>query len=66
VYYDSHRDVFVTLAGGRWIVTTHMPRVLVGVDFNHSVVAGVDYWDDDFNFYLERRRPAFVSIRASF
>lgn len=66
VYYDCHRDVFVTWTGRNWAITTHLPRVLVGVDFNHSAVVGVDYWDDDFNFYLERRRPAFVSIRASF
>jgi hypothetical protein len=66
VYYDCYSDVFVTWAGGRWIVTTHIPRVLVGVNFSNSAVAGVDYWGDDINFYLERRRPAYVSIRASF
>jgi hypothetical protein len=66
VYYDCHRDVFVTWTGRNWAITTHIPRILVGVDFNHCAVAGVDYWDDDFNFYLERRSPAFVSIRASF
>jgi len=65
VYYDCHRDVFVTWNGRRWIVSTHIPSVLLGVNFNHCAVAGVDYWDDDFDYYLDRKRPAYVNIRAS-
>jgi hypothetical protein len=34
------------------------------VDFRRTRVTGVDYWDDDFDFYLQRRRPAYVSISA--
>jgi len=65
VYYDCHRNVFVTWTGRNWTITTHIPRVLIGVDFNHCAVAGVDYWDDDFDFYMTSRRPSYVSIQAS-
>lgn len=65
VYYDCHRDVFMTWTGRGWIVTHHVPDVIYHVDFKRVVVLGVDYWDDDFNFYLARRRPAYISIQAS-
>jgi hypothetical protein len=65
VYYDCHRDLFLTWYAGRWVITTRVPDVICHVDFRRAVVVGVDYWDDDFNFYLERRRPAFISISAS-
>jgi hypothetical protein len=65
VYYDCHRDVFLTWSGRHWMITTRVPDVICHVDFRRAVVVGVDYWDDDFNFYLERRRPSFVSISAS-
>lgn len=66
VYYDCHRDVFVTWTGRNWSVSTRIPVVMAHVDFRRASVMGVEYWDDDFDFYLERRRPAYVSIRASF
>lgn len=66
VYYDCYRDVFVTWTGGNWVVSSHVPVVLARVDFGRTTVVGVDYWDDDFNFYLTRRRPAYISIEASF
>lgn len=65
VYYDCHRDVFITFTGRRWVVTTTIPRAMVHVDFRRTAVAGVDYWDDDFDFYLTKRRPSYVSISAS-
>jgi hypothetical protein len=66
VYYDCYRDVFVTWSGRNWIITSRIPDAIVRVDFGRTAVVGVDYWDDDFDFYLARRRPAFVSIQASF
>jgi hypothetical protein len=66
VYYDCYRDVFVTWTGRNWIITSRIPDAIVRVDFRRTAVVGVDYWDDDFDFYLARRRPAFVSIQASF
>lgn len=65
VYYDCHRDVFLTWSGRHWMITTRVPDVICHVDFRRAVVVGVDYWDDDFDFYLERRRPSFISISAS-
>jgi hypothetical protein len=66
VYYDCHRDVFITWTGRNWAVTTRIPDAMWRVDFRTATVAGIDYWNDDFDFYLERKRPAYVSIQASF
>ena len=65
VYYDCHRDIFITWTGRNWRVTTHIPDVMCHVDFRTATVAGIDYWDDDFEYYLDRKRPSYVSIRAS-
>ena len=66
VYYDCYNDVFVTWTGRDWIITSRVPASIRYVDFRRTAVVGVDYWGDDFNFYLERRRPAYISISASF
>ena len=66
VYYDCYNDVFVSWTGRNWIVTSRIPASIRYVDFRRTAVVGVDYWDDDFNFYLARRRPAYISISASF
>ncbi len=65
VYYDCHRDVFVIWTGRNWMISTRIPDAICHVDFNRTVVVGVDYWDDDFDFYLAKQRPAYVNIRAS-
>ena len=65
VYYDCYRDVFVTWNGRFWVVTAVVPEVICHLDFGRTTVVGVDYWDDDFDFYLTRRRPAYISIQAS-
>jgi hypothetical protein len=64
LYYDCYRDVFVTWNGRFWVVTAVVPDVICHIDFGRASVVGVDYWDDDFDFYLTRRRPAYISIRA--
>jgi hypothetical protein len=64
VYYDCHRDVFLTWTGRRWVVTHVVPDFMIHLNFNNAVVSGVDYWNDDFDFYLAKRRPTYVSIRA--
>jgi hypothetical protein len=66
VYYDCHRDMFITWTGRRWVVSAFIPAVMVRVDFNRARVSGVDYWNDDFNFYLARQAPRYVSIQVSF
>jgi hypothetical protein len=65
VYYDCHRDVFLSWTGRTWIITNRVPDVICHVDFKRAVVMGVDYWNDDFDFYLTQRRPNYVQIRAS-
>ena len=64
VYYDCHRDVFVIWTGRNWVISNRIPDVMYRVDFGRTRVSGVDYWDDDFDFYLQRRRPAYLSISA--
>lgn len=66
VYYDCHRDVFITWTGRNWAFTTRIPDAMCHVDFRTATVAGIDYWHDDFDFYLDRKRPAYVRIQASF
>ena len=65
LYYDCYRDVFVTWSGRGWVVTRIVPDVICHVDFGRASVVGVDYWDDDFDFYLAKRRPSYISIQAS-
>ncbi len=64
VYYDCHRDVFLTWTGRNWVVNTRIPDFMFHVDFRSARVSGVDYWDDDFDFYLQRTRPSYLSISA--
>ena len=65
VYYDCHRDVFVIWTGRNWVISNRVPDVMYGIDFRRTHVSGVDYWDDDFDFYLQRRRPAYISISTA-
>lgn len=64
VYYDCHRDVFVIWTGRNWVISNRIPDVMYRIDFGRTRVSGVDYWDDDFDFYLQRRRPAYLAISA--
>lgn len=65
VYYDCHRDVFLVWAGRNWRVSSRIPDAMFRVDFRSARVYGVNYWDDDFDFYLQRRRPSYLSISAT-
>ena len=65
LYYDCYRDVFVTWTGRNWAVSVAIPVIIRNVDFRRTAVVGVDYWDDDFDLYLAKRRPSYVSIHAS-
>jgi hypothetical protein len=64
VYYDCHRDVFLVWTGRSWRVSSRIPDALLRVDFRSARVYGVNYWDDDIDFYLQRRRPSYLSISA--
>ena len=63
-YFDSMRGLYVWYSGDRWIYSANMPHFLMRADLGGAVVMGVDYYDDDLGFYLNRRRPVFFSIRA--
>lgn len=64
VYYDCHRNVFIVWTGRNWGVTKRIPEYMNRIDFNRASVRGVEYWDDDFDSYLQRRRPAYVSLQV--
>ena len=57
VYYDCHRDVYITLSGRNWAVSTNVPLALARHDHDRHIVRSidVDYYDDDLPRYLERR-----------
>lgn len=65
VYFDCHREVYVWFNNGRWIVSASLPAPLIQVNLSRAVVMGVNYYDDDLGYYVERRRPAFFSVQAS-
>ena len=63
-YYDCYRDVFLVWTGRSWRVSSRIPDAMLSVDFRSARVYGVNYWDDDIDFYLQRRRPSYLSISA--
>jgi len=65
VYYDCHRDQFLVWTGRNWVVSNRIPDVMYRVDFGRTRVSGVNYWDDDFDFYLQKRRPAYIDISTN-
>lgn len=62
LYYDCHRDVFVLWTGHVWVTTSRVPKVMYRIDFNRTRIRGVDYWDDDLDRYLNRKRPVYVTL----
>lgn len=62
LYYDCHRNVFVVWTGGNWVVTSHVPDFMYQVNFSNARMQGVDYWEDDFDYYLRNKRPGYISI----
>jgi hypothetical protein len=66
VYYDCHRDLFIIWTGRNWMVSSRVPDFMGRIDFGRTNVRGVDYWDDDFDFYLSRRQPTYLSIEFDF
>lgn len=62
LYYDCHRDVFVLWTGHTWVTTSRVPKVMYRIDFNRTRMRGVEYWDDDLDRYLNRKRPVYVNL----
>jgi hypothetical protein len=56
VYYDIHREVYVSYSGRNWRVSASLPVVLHRVDMRRAVRMDVDYYEDDFVAHLERAR----------
>jgi hypothetical protein len=59
VYYDSHKSVYISLSGRNWTVTSSIPIGMRHVNVRTVKRYEVDYYDDDFPNYLQRRRPAY-------
>lgn len=58
VYYDSHRSVYISYTGRSWTTTRAIPADMRYVNVRTTRSYEVDYYDDDFPSYLERRRPS--------
>lgn len=58
VYYDCHRQVYITYSGRNWSVSTSLPVSMHHCDMNRVVRMDVgDYYEDNFVDYLEAQRP---------
>ncbi|MBK7652784.1 MAG: hypothetical protein IPJ20_21350 [Flammeovirgaceae bacterium] len=64
LYYDCYRNAFVAWTGGNWVLTSRVPDFMYQVNFADARIQGVDYWEDDFDFYLQNKRPGYSSIYA--
>lgn len=62
VYYDHHRQVYISYSGRNWGVSASVPLALHHVDRRRAVRMEVDYDHDDFSGYLESRRPAYRRV----
>lgn len=62
VYYDYHRNVYISYSGRNWAVSTSIPLALHHVDRRRAVRMAVDYDRDNFTAYLETRRPAYRRV----
>lgn len=58
VYYDSHRSVYISYTGRSWTISRAIPADMRYVNVRTTRSYEVDYYDDDFPSYLERRRPS--------
>jgi hypothetical protein len=58
VYYDNQRSVYITYSGRSWTVSGAAPHAMRNVNVRRVRSYEIDYHDDDFPRYLERRRPA--------
>ncbi|MDZ7648172.1 MAG: hypothetical protein U5K54_13865 [Cytophagales bacterium] len=46
-------------------VTSRVPDFMYRVNFANAQIQGVDYWEDDFDYYLRNKRPEYlVSTRT--
>lgn len=58
VYYDCQRNTYISYSGRGWTVTRVAPFAMRNVNIRSARSYEVDYYDDDFPSYLQRRRPS--------
>ncbi len=51
VYYDYHRNVYMTLSGRNWVFTAELPLAMHRVEPHRIVYVDVDYFGDDLYAY---------------
>lgn len=66
VYYDLHREIYISYSGRNWRVSAGLPVVLHRVDMRRAVRMDVDYYEDDFVAHLERGRVRPARTYASY
>jgi hypothetical protein len=62
VYYDCHREVYISYGRQGWTMTASLPSILVHVDLSRAVCHEVQYYDDDFVPYIDSGRPIYGSV----
>jgi len=62
VYYDCQKSVYIAYSGRSWSVTTAVPTGMRHMNVRSVKSYEVDYYDDDFPRYLERRRPSYGQV----
>ena len=62
VYYDHHRNVFISYSGKGWTISANLPVHLRHINLNSEVCHSVDYYEDDFVSYLAVGRPAYGAV----
>lgn len=60
VYYDCQKSVYITYSGRSWTLSTGVPYTMRHANLRNTSRYEVDYFNDDFPRYLERRRPNYV------
>ena len=55
VYYDYKRNVYLTLSGRNWAISTEVPLPMRRVDVRRIAYADVDFYGDDLYYYHTHR-----------
>jgi Ni/Co efflux regulator RcnB len=59
LYFDHHRNVFISWSGRTWSVSASVPTHLHRVNLGAAAYHEVDYYEDDFVQYLEYGKPMY-------
>jgi hypothetical protein len=47
VYYDNTRGIYISISGGKWVVSTKIPSSISGIDLVAAVKIDLDFDGDD-------------------